>query len=214
MRAHATWPVVHAAVLTFITDFADQAVILPLAAVVFLILLAQRRWRVAGAWMLAVPGVLGTLLLLKIAGYACGWLLPALDPERLALRSPSGHVASAIVACSGVAALQAGRLRVAATFAALAAALAVAVIIGTTRVLLGAHSMSEVVVAAGIGGAGAVAFARLSGRCLLEKSGLPTAAGAVAVLVLLHGYHLPAETVIRSAAADTLRQWIPACRPD
>ena len=211
---HATCPDVPPAALTFVTDFADQAVILPEVAVVFLILLAQRRWRVAGAWMLAVPGVLGTLLLLKIAGYACGWLLPALDLDRLALRSPSGHVASAAVVCSGIVVLQAGRLRMGAISAALSAALAVAGVIGTTRVLLGAHSVSEVIVAAGIGGAGSMAFAWLSGRHLLEKSGLPIAAAAAAVLVLFHGCHLPAETVIQSAAAETLRQWVPACQPD
>ena len=200
--------------LTFVTDFGDQAVILPLAVVVFLILLAQRRWRVAGAWMLVIPGVLGTLLVLKIACYACGWLLPALDLGQLALRSPSGHVASAAVVSSGIIALQAGRLRVWPISAALAVALAVAVIIGATRLLLGAHSMSEVVVAAIIGGAGAVAFARLSGRHLQEKSGLPIAAAAVIVLVIFHGSHLPAEAVIQSAAAATVRQWVPACQPD
>ncbi len=200
--------------LTFVTDFGDQAVILPLAVVVFLILLAQRRWRVAGAWMLVIPGVLGTLLVLKIACYACGWLLPALDLGQLALRSPSGHVASAAVVSSGIIALQAGRLRVWPISAALAVALAVAVIIGATRLLLGAHSMSEVVVAAIIGGAGAVAFARLSGRHLQEKSGLPIAAAAAIVLVIFHGSHLPAEAVIQSAAAATVRQWVPACQPD
>lgn len=204
----------HNTALTFVTDFADQAVILPLAAVVLLILLAQRRWHVAGAWMLAIPGVLGTLLVLKIACYACGWLLPALDLDQLALRSPSGHVASAAVVGSGIVALQAGRMRVGAASAALAAALAVAAVIGTTRLLLGAHSMSEVVVAATIGGAGAVAFARLSGRHLHEKSGLPIAAAAALVLVIFHGSHLPAEAVIQSAAAATLRQWVPACQPD
>ncbi len=200
--------------LTFVTDFADQAVILPEAAVVLLILLAQRRWRVAGAWMLAVPGVLGTLLVLKIICYACGWLLPAFDLDQLALRSPSGHVASAAVVSSGVVALQAGRLRVGAVSAALAAALAVAAVIGATRVLLGAHSMFEVAVAAVVGGAGAVAFALLSGRHLQEKSGLPVAAAAAIVLVIFHGSHLPAEAVIQSAAAATLRQWVPACQPD
>jgi membrane-associated phospholipid phosphatase len=204
----------HLAALTFLTDFADQAVILPVTAVVFLILLAQRRWRVAGAWMLAIPGVLGTLLVLKIACFACGWLVPAFDLDRLALRSPSGHVASAAVIGSGVVALQAGRLRVGAVFAALAAALAVAGGIGATRVLLGAHSVSEVIVAAAVGGAGAVAFARLSGQRLQEKSGLPIAAAAVIVLVVFHGSHLPAEAVIQSSAAATLRQWVPACQPN
>ena len=201
------------AALMFVTDFADQAVILPVAAVVFLILLAQRRWRVAGAWMLAVPGVLGTLLVLKIACYACGWLLPVFDLNHLALRSPSGHVASAAVVSSGVVTLQTGRLRVGRLPAALVAALSVAAVIGATRILLGAHSVSEVIVAATIGGAGAVAFARLSGRHLREKSGLPIAAAAATVLVIFHGSHLPAEAVIQSAAATTLRQWVLACQP-
>ena len=202
------------AVLMFVTDFADQAVILPVTAVVFLILLAQRRWRVAGAWMLAVPGVLGTLLVFKIACYACGWLLPAFDLDHFALRSPSGHVASAAVVGSGVVALQAGRLRVGALPVALVAALAVAAVIGATRILLSAHSVTEVIVAATIGAVGAVAFARLSGRHLQEKSGLPIAAAAAIVLAIFHGSHLPAEAVIQSAAATTLRQWVPACQPD
>ena len=195
----------------FVTDFGDQAVVLPVTAIVFLILLAQRRWRVAGAWLLAIPGVLGTLLVLKIACFACGWLLPTLDLGQLALHSPSGHVASAAVVSSGVVALQAGRLRIGPMPAALAAALAVAAVIGATRLLLGAHSMTEVIVAAIIGGAGAVAFARLSGRHLQEKSGLPIAAAAAIVLVIFHGSHLPAEAVIQSAAAATLRQWVPTC---
>ncbi len=211
---YASYRAVHLAALTFVTDFADQAVILPVVAVVFLTLLAQRRWRVAGAWMLAIPGVLATLLVLKIAFYACGWLLPVFDLNQLALRSPSGHVASATVVSSGVFALQARRLRLGTISAALFAALAVAVIIGVTRVLLGAHSISEVVVAAFVGGAGAVAFARLSGQRLLEKSGLPIAAAAAFMLVIFHGSHLPAEAVIQNAAAATLRQWIPACEPN
>ena len=202
------------AALTFVTDFADQAVILPVVAVVFLILLAQRRWRVAGAWMLVVPGVLGTLLVLKVACFACGWLLPAFDLDQLALRSPSGHVASATVVSSGVFALQARRLRVGTIPAVLSATLAVAVIIGVTRVLLGAHSTSEVVVAAFVGGAGAVAFARLSGQHLLEKSGLPVAAAAAFMVVIFHGSHLPAEAIIQNAATETLRQWIPVCQPN
>ena len=201
------------AVLTFVTDFADQAVILPLVAAILLILLAQRRWHVAAAWMLAVPGVLGTLLLLKVTCYACGWLLPALGADQLDLRSPSGHVASAAVVCSGVVALQAGRLRVGATLAALAAALTAAAVIGVTRVQLGAHSISEVVVAAAVGAAGAVAFTWMGGRRLAERSGVPVVAAAVAALVLFHGRHLPAEAAIQDAAAVVVRSWVAACQP-
>lgn len=202
------------AALTFVTDFADQAVILPLVAAVALVLSAQRRWHVAAAWLLAIPGVLAVLLMLKIAGYACGWLFPALGPDQLALRSPSGHVASAAVVFSGIVTLQAGRLRLNAVPAALAVALVTAAVIGATRVQLGAHSVSEVVVAAGVGGAGAMAFAWLSGRSLLGRSGTPIAAAVMVVLILFHGRHLPAEVIIQSAAADALRQWVTACQPN
>lgn len=185
-----------------------------MVAAVAVVLLAQRRWRVALAWLLAILGVLGTLLLLKTAGYACGWLLPALGPDQLDLHSPSGHVASGAVVCSGIVMLQARRPWSDAALAALAVALAAAAVIGATRVLLGAHSLAEVIIAAGIGGVGAAAFGWLGGRRLAGKSGLPVAAAAVVVLVAFHGRHLPAEAVIQSAAADILRQWVTACRPN
>ncbi len=185
-----------------------------MVAAVAVVLLAQRRWQVAVTWLLAISGVLGTLLLLKTVGYACGWLLPALGPGRLDLHSPSGHVASGAVVCSGIVMLQGRRPWHDAALAALAVALAAAVIIGATRVLLGAHSLAEVVVATGIGGIGAAAFGWAGGRRLVGKSGLPAAAAAAMVLVAFHGRHLPAEAVIQSAAADLLRHWITACRPN
>ena len=185
-----------------------------MVAAVAVVLLAQRRWHVAFTWLLAISGVLGTVLLLKTAGYACGWLLPALGPGQLDLHSPSGHVASGAVVCSGIVMLQARRPGSDAALAALAVALAAAVIIGATRVLLGAHSLAEVIIGAGIGGIGAAAFGWLGGRRLAGKSGLPAAAAAAVVLVALHGHHLPAESVIQSAAAETLRQWVTACRPN
>ena len=109
--------------------------------------------------------------------------------------------------------LQARRPWSHAALAALAVALAAAVIIGTTRVLLGAHSLAEVVVAAAIGGIGAAAFGWVGSRRLVGKSGVPAAAAAAVVLMAFHGHHLPAESIIQSAAADILRQWIAACRP-
>lgn len=96
--------------------------------------------------------------------------------------------------------------------ATLATALGMAVLIGVTRVQLHAHSLSEVAVAMGVGTAGALAFARLSGRELVRRSGVPVMAGALLVIVLFHGRHLPAEAMIQGASADLLRQWIGACQ--
>lgn len=201
--------------LIFLTDFADQAVILPLVAVVTLVLAAQRRWRVLAAWLLATLGVLGTVLALKVACYACGWLLPVLGPDQLALRSPSGHAASAAVTYGGITALlvqQTGLGTRPSVLVALATALGMAVLIGVTRVQLHAHSVSEVAVALGVGTVGALAFAKLSGPELMRRSGVPVMAAALIVMVLFHGRHLPAEAVIQGVSADMLRQWIEACR--
>ncbi len=204
--------------LIFLTDFADQAVILPVVGMVAIVLGAQRRWRVAAAWLLTICGVLGGVLVLKVLCFACGWLVPEFGPEQLALRSPSGHAASAAVAYGGVAALLAPRMRLgrvpAASLAALVAAAGMAALIGLTRVQLGAHSLSEVFVAAFIGLTGAVVFTRLAGQQISRRSGLPVLLGVALVLLLFHGRHLPAEAIIQNSAAEALRRWVVACQPE
>jgi len=200
--------------LAFLTDFADQAVILPVLLTVSLVLSLQRRWRVFAAWLTAIPGVLGVLLVLKIIFYACGWLLPAFGPDRWALKSPSGHTASAAVTYGAIVALTAARTKPAAISPVLTtflAAVFLALVVGATRVQLGAHSLSEVVVAAGIGTLGALAFVVIAGRHVTERSGAPVIAGALLTLLLFHGYHLPVEGTLQRNAAQMLRHWITTC---
>ena len=74
----------------FITDFADQAVVLPLAVCAGIFLRIAGWMRGALVWAAAVIGVLGTMLVLKLVFQACGHLLPF--PS---VHSPSGHTASA-----------------------------------------------------------------------------------------------------------------------
>jgi membrane-associated phospholipid phosphatase len=201
-------------VLAFLTDFADQAVILPVLLTVSLVLSLQRRWRVAAAWLIAIPGVLGVLLMLKISVYACGWLLPAFGPDRWALKSPSGHTASAAATYGAIVALTAARTKPAAVspmLTAFLAAVLLALAVGVTRVQLGAHSLSEVIVAAGIGTLGAVAFVVIAGRHMTERSGAPVIAGAVVMVLLFHGHHLPVEGTLQRNAAQMLRHWITSC---
>ena len=163
--------------------------------------------------MLAVSGVLGTLLVLKIVCYACGWLLPAFGPGELALQSPSGHVGSGAAVYGAAAALLAGAWPGRrAHLIALSTAAIVAVVIGLTRLQLGAHSLSEVVLAAGIGTAGAVGFAVLAGHRLAQRSGVPPLACALLVVAVVHGHHLPAEAVIQNAASETLRRYVAVCQ--
>lgn len=49
--------------------------------------LAQQHSMATAAWLLAISGVLGTLLLLNAAGHACSWLLSVPGLDHLALRS-------------------------------------------------------------------------------------------------------------------------------
>ncbi|MGH7044399.1 MAG: phosphatase PAP2 family protein [Acetobacteraceae bacterium] len=177
--------------MIFFTDFADQAVVLPLVLVLALVLTALGWRRGAAAWLVAGGGTLAAMLVLKLFALACG---PPL------LRSPSGHAAAAGVVCGGIAVL-AGLTGAAVGLAAAAGALA----IGLTRVALGTHSWPEVLLGGIIGVAGALALARMAGP---RPTGLHLrwlTAAAVVVVALLHGLHLPAEAAIRATSFDTAR---------
>ncbi|MBW4089606.1 MAG: phosphatase PAP2 family protein [Proteobacteria bacterium] len=183
--------------MTFVTDFADQAVVLPLVLVLAAVLAAQGWRRGAAAWLLATGGTLAVMLVLKLFAIACG---PPL------LRSPSGHTAAAALVCGGLAVL-AG---LGATAVGLAAA-GGAIVIGLTRIALGMHSWAEAVLGGAVGVAGALVLARVAGP---RPAGLPlrwVVVGAVVVVALLHGLRLPAEAHIRVASFDTAR-WIGLCR--
>src|SRR5271167_1421578 len=84
----------------FITDFADQALILPLVLAVAMSLLLQGWRRGAGAWLLAVFMTSAVMLVLKLGFLACSTSLGTND-----LHTPSGHVAAATVVAGGLAAL-------------------------------------------------------------------------------------------------------------
>ncbi len=185
--------------LTFITDFADQAVILPLVLVIGLGLLLQGWGRGAAAWAAAVIVTLATMLALKLVFMVC----PAAD-----LQTPSGHVAAATVVAGGMAALLLRGRRVALLVAVLVAAL-----IGATRLGLAAHSPIEVVIGAGVGMLGAWALVALAGPPPTTLNLRRIAVLAVTVVVIFHGLHLPAEAHIRDTAYR-LAQSLGVCQSD
>ncbi len=92
----------------------------------------------------------------------------------------------------------------------LPAAVLAAVVIGVSRVVLGMHSLPEVIVGALIGLTGAVALMRFAGAPPRLKIA-PLVAVIVVVAALFHGLHLPAEAAIRHTALR-VAQFIPACR--
>jgi membrane-associated phospholipid phosphatase len=183
--------------LTFLTDFADQAVVLPLVFAVAVVLAFQRWRRGAAGWFVAIGGTLAAMLVLKLVFHGCVAIFGQAD-----LHSPSGHVAAATVVCGGLAAIYGGGRR-----AVLSIAILTAVTIGITRIALLQHSWPEVMLGAAIGVAGAMAVARLAGPPPSLRL-RPMVLTAAVILALFHGRHLEAERVIQRAA--TLSGWFPA----
>jgi len=182
--------------MTFITDLADQALILPLVVAIGLGLLLQGWRRGAAAWAVAVAATFGTVLVLKLTLLAC----PAGG-----LRTPSGHTAAAAVVVGGLAGLFLRRRGVILVLAALAAAT-----VGATRLALGVHTPAEVLVGACAGLLGAGGLVKLAGPPPPSLNTGRIAALAVAVVVVFHGVHLSAEPHI-SFTAWRFAEWLGVC---
>jgi membrane-associated phospholipid phosphatase len=182
--------------MKFVTDFADQAVALPVAATVLLALLALGWRRGALAWAAGVGGVLLAMLVLKLVTFACAWRVPWIG-----LSSPSGHTATAAVVYGGLLALLVPR-GFAGTLAAAVAGGAFALLFGLTRLALHAHTVPDVVVGAAVGIAGAVILRLLAGERPARLSSPRLTLAACVVMLLFHGHRLEAETRIRALALD------------
>ena len=176
-----------------ITNFADQAVVLPLTLAIGLTLFALGRGRAAQAWVLAVPGTLAVMLVLKIAFLAVSPDWP--DP---ALRSPSGHAAAAAAVYGSLAWLLGVRR-------AWLVALAATAVVGASRIALHLHSPAEVALGAAVGMVGALAFTALAGPMPQHSRRWPLLAATALVLVGFHGYQLGAEADIARFAAAHVR---------
>ena len=190
----------HDPLITFLTDFADQAVMLPVVLVVAIALAVTGWRRGAQAWFGVVAVTFAAVLAVKFGALACR---PVFGPYEI--ESPSGHTAAAAVVAGGLAALLTGRRS-----PAVAVALGAAVAIGLTRLMLGFHSLPEVLIGALLGLVGAAVVARYAGPPPARRPVwlLPA---TVIVALLLHGLRLPAEAAIRHASWQAL-DFVPACR--
>lgn len=184
--------------MQFLTDFADQAVMLPLAAAIGLALGLSGWWRGCLAWVVIVSGVLGTIAVLKYVFFACFNIL-----QVTGIHSPSGHTASAaIIMGGGLILFLRGRVP---TAVLVVVPVAFAVVFGISRLAVHAHSVPEVIAGGAIGVAGAIVLAWLAGPRPPVPS-WPASLGALAVLAALHGLHLHAETVLHDGG---LFRWLP-----
>jgi membrane-associated phospholipid phosphatase len=174
--------------MLFLTDFADQAVVLPLALVVGFTFVAVGWRRGAIAWAIAIAATLAAILVAKLAAFCWGDLLP----PGIGLRSPSGHTADAAVAYGSLLALLAPRHWRPPLPALVAASLA-ATVIGASRLAMHVHTPIDVLIGAVIGIAGAVLFTRLADE---RPPGLRRSlllAASIGAVILFHGEHLHSE---------------------
>ena len=191
--------------VSFLTDFADQAVMLPLALAVTVLLAGSGWWRGTLVWIASVGVTFGIIGLGKLVLAACG-------PLQMgdALQSPSGHTASATIVYGGLCGLVLRWARPEHRRTPMIAALVIAVLIGITRVALQAHTWSEVVVGGLTGCAGVWLLLTLAGPPPRHLRPLRLAAIAVIVIGLTHGTHLRAEAHIQDAGRR-LAWLLPGC---
>src|ERR1700691_4225212 len=129
-------------IIKFVSDFGDLAVLLPIAAAIQVWLLrAPEARRVAAIWAISLFFCCGATALLKIYFSACPYG---------GINSPSGHAALSVFVYGGLSVVGARAHRIL-KFILLAAGVGLAVAILATRVILGAHTVAEVLIGSVIG---------------------------------------------------------------
>lgn len=181
----------------FVTNFADQAVLIP-AAIAVAVGFGAAGWRRGAlAWSGALACTWVSILALKLACLLCG----AIWVE--GLHSPSGHTAGAAAAVGGflglIVRLKGGDWRWTIPISA-----GLATVIGISRLVLHAHTGLDVLVAGGVGVLGAMAVVMLAGPPPSKLRLLPTVTALAVMILLLHGVHAPAEAAIKRIAASGL----------
>ena len=183
-----------------VTNFGDQAVVLPLAVAIAVVFALSGWRRGALAWTAAIGGTLALVLLLKLRFFACGHFSPGAS-----FGNPSGHTAAAAAVYGALAAVIVRSIRDDERWAllgAVAIGVFLAVVIGQTRLILDMHSMAEVVAGGAIGVGGAASFVLLAGPPSHAVRIERVVATGLLAMAMLYGYRLSAEAAIKSVAAS------------
>jgi membrane-associated phospholipid phosphatase len=192
-----------------ITDFADPAVLLPIAAATLFVLVVRGWRRGAIAWVTALGWTVGLILILKLRFFACDQLIPE---ERI--RNPSGHTAAAAVVYGSLgitivrSTLDLRRWLIPVT---IAMTLPIVVVIGASRLNLDQHSIAEVIAGGCIGIAGAVSFVLLAGPPTHNLGVIRLLLVSVMTIALLHGIRVSIEGPLEHLATD-IRNIVPGTR--
>ena len=182
-------------IAAFVTDFADQAVLVPSAIAVAAGFAATGWHRGALAWSGVLACTWASILLSKLACLLCEPLWVE------GLHSPSGHTAGAAAAVGGFFGLvvrrQGGDWRWTVPISA-----GFATVIGLSRLALHTHTGLDVLVA-GVTGVGSAAVLVMAAGPPPAKLRLSPILAALAVMILLlHGSQASAEAAIQRIAAS------------
>jgi membrane-associated phospholipid phosphatase len=183
--------------LVALTEFGDAAVLLPLAAMIFLWLLLSGTTRAAVSWIFSVLVCVAATAASKIFFWGC--------PPMSDLHSPSGHTGLSVLVYGTTAlitAVEGGawRPRIA-VVGGVARILAIAV----SRLLLDNHTVPEVIVGWVIGGVSVAFFGHRYWRLRPKNVQLtPLLLGMTMLALALHGTELRAEQLLHRIT-DSLR---------
>jgi membrane-associated phospholipid phosphatase len=183
--------------LHLVTDLGDAILLLPASALVLGYLLYLRSGRAAIAWASTVALCIGLTIVAKLAFLACGGWVSALD-----IRSPSGHTSLSFTFYAGTAlAISADKDRTTRlVLAGLSMLLVLA--IAASRIVLEAHTASEVVTGLAIGGACVWWYWTRRGAGAAPIAWEPVVAGFVALALVLHGLHATLERPLARFASE------------
>ena len=176
--------------LMAMTNFGDLAVLLPIAAVIFIWLYYLPARREAAWWALAAALCMGGTALLKVFFFIC--------PPVAELHSPSGHTSLSTLVYGGLVMLVAaaiGPWR----YGVIGAGSIFVLMIATSRVALHDHSALETGTGLVIGVVALAVFARSYLASEQAQASLrPLLLSVALLLVFLHGRQLHAEGMLRA----------------
>ncbi len=184
-------------IANFLTDFADQAVILPLIFCVAAVLWLSGWKRGALVWSTGTVATLGVMVVLKLTFRACG-----ADMFNGAIESPSGHTAVAGAVYGSIFAFLWSRLGGPA-MARIVVIVGVVVVVGISRVLLKAHNVPEVCIGGIVGFIAAQAILHIAGDPPKAQSLTLSCWPLLTLPLLMHGIHIQAESGLDGLATYT-----------
>jgi membrane-associated phospholipid phosphatase len=190
----------------FVTDLGDSAITLPLTVLTLLFLLFSGWTRAAVIFAVAIGGCGFTIGVLKLVFESCSHRLIGDG-----ILNPSGHMAMSTAVYGSLAALLSCSLPARFRWLLVALAGVLAGGIGVSRVVLHAHTATDVACGFAIGLLAAILFDRLLRAepvSRLQVSWLSLA--ALAVIAGMHGSRWPIEDTVHRVVA-VFRDAVPQC---